>query len=121
MFHLSLPIDKFEDCISFYKSAFDAEVVKLGPGVANVFVFGAQVTFHDRTGSSLTQAAREEMHFGAVVPVEEWVRIRERLTDRGTPLLRCVEPAGASGERAKLLVADPSGNLIEINSDGKTG
>lgn len=116
MFHLSLPVDKFEECLLFYQSAFDAEVVVLAPGVANVFVFGAQVTLHDQADSSLNLAARQTMHFGAVVPAEEWARIRGRLVDRGRTLSRCVEAADTPDGRAKLLVSDPSGNLIEVNS-----
>ena len=120
LFHLSLPVDAFDDCLDFYVSAFDAEVADLGPGVANVIVFGAQVTLHDRAGSSLTKAAQQDMHFGAVVPVEDWSRIRDRLVARGRPLLKCVTAADAPNGRAKLLVADPSGNLVEINSDGRS-
>lgn len=121
MFHLSLPIDAFEECLGFYNSFFDADVVEIAPGIANVFMFGAQVTFHDRADTALTPAAREAMHFGAVVSIEEWARIRDRLVDQGSPPARCVEAADASGGRAKLVVADPSGNLIEINSGGTSG
>ncbi len=116
MFDLSLPVERFDDCLDFYRSAFEAELVELGPGVANVMLFGAQVTLHDRTGSDVTAAARREMHWGAVVPIADWLRIRDRLVGQGRTLSRCIEAADAPGGRAKLMIADPSGNLIEINA-----
>lgn len=117
MFHLSLPVEKFEECLSFYRSAFGAEVVMLAPGIADVFVFGAQVTLHDQADSSLNLAARRTMHFGAVVPIEEWVKVRDALIGQSHTLLRCVDSTVAPDGRAKLLVSDPSGNLIEMNSE----
>lgn len=117
VFHLSLPVEHFEACLLFYRDGFDAEVVEIAPGAANVFIFGAQVTLHDRTASPLTPEARREMHFGAVVPVAEWLRLRDRLASRGQTIMRCVEPAQASNGRGKLLLSDPSGNLVEINSE----
>ena len=116
MFHLSLPVERFDECLSFYEGTFDASVVALAPGVAYVFAFGAQVTLHDRARSAMTEAARSAMHFGAIVPVEEWTRVRDRVVSRGQTLLECVEPSEGGGGRAKLLIADPSGNLVEINS-----
>ena len=117
MFHLSLAVERFEACLFFYRSAFDARVVAIAPGVANVFVFGAQVTLHDRAASPLTPDARREMHFGAVVPVEDWLRIRDRLATGKHDLLRCIAPADAPDGRGKLLLSDPSGNLVEINAE----
>lgn len=119
MFHLSLPVERLADCLSFYRSLFNAEVVELAPGVANVFVFGAQVTFHERADSTLTPTIRGEMHFGAVVSPEEWAEIRQRIASGGHKLLRCIE-AQEPGSRAKLLIVDPSGNVVEVNSEARS-
>jgi extradiol dioxygenase family protein len=115
LFHLSLPVERFEECLAFYRSCFGCEIVELAPGVANVFGFGAQITLHDKPASPLA-AAREELHFGPVVSRADWLRIRDRLVETGHDLLKCVEPDPYSGRRGKLLVADPSGNLVEVNS-----
>ena len=117
VFHLSLPVDKFAQCLEFYRSAFDAEIVEIAPGVANVFVFGAQITFHDRPTSSGTYANRDDMHFGSIVMADEWHRIRDRLVGRGYALIKSVAHADAPGGRAKLLLKDPGGSLVEINSE----
>ena len=77
-------------------------------------VFGAQLTFHERHESAMTVAARADMHFGQVVSVTDWKAIHARLVEAGFPLVRCAEPS--EGQRGKLIVEDPSGNLVEINS-----
>lgn len=116
MFHLSLPVERFAECLDFYRSAFAANVVMLGEHAANLFVFGGQVTLHDRPDAIFDQTQRREMHFGPIVDNAEWFAIRDRLRDTDQPLLTCIEPDAASGRRGKLLLADPSGNLVEINS-----
>ena len=56
------------------------------------------------------------MHFGQVVSPEEWAAIRDRLIALGHKLRACKDETHVPGGRAKLLVADPSGNLVEINA-----
>jgi hypothetical protein len=36
MFHFSLPVVRYQECIAFYRSCFDAEIVELTPTAANV-------------------------------------------------------------------------------------
>jgi RimJ/RimL family protein N-acetyltransferase/extradiol dioxygenase family protein len=114
MFHLSLPVRQFDACLAFYRDCFDAEVEMLGSGVANLFVFGGQLTLHDK--DTLTDEVRREMHFGQVVTPEEWNQLRDRIAASGHSLLRAVAPSDALNRRGKLLMCDPSGNLVEINS-----
>jgi extradiol dioxygenase family protein len=56
------------------------------------------------------------MHFGYVVTGRDWFAIRDRIRDSGFALLKCMEPTDSPSGRGKLLVADPSGNIVEINS-----
>lgn len=60
MFHLSLPVQRFDACLAFYRDCFGAEVKMLSPEAANLFVSGGQVTFHDKpeSGLSTTRGAR---------------------------------------------------------------
>ena len=116
MFHLSLPVVNYRECVDFYVSCFDAETVELTPTAVNILMFGAQITLHDNPSSPLTSAARMEFHFGPVVPLKQWFALRDRLKSSGHTLLKCIDPQESSKARGKLVVADPSGNLIEVNS-----
>ncbi|MFR0672917.1 VOC family protein [Enterobacterales bacterium AW_CKDN230030176-1A_HGKHYDSX7] len=116
MFHLSLPVDRFQACLAFYGRCFGADIVMLSDRAANLFVFGAQVTFHDAPGTALSAAGREAMHFGQVVSPEQWWQIRDRLRAEGHSLLKDVEPGTTTSGRGKLVVKDPGGNQVEINS-----
>ena len=116
MFHLSLPVRQFKECVKFYRDCFGAEARMLSSGVCNLFVFGGQVTLRDRAASGFTDDVRREMHFGQVVTADEWMQLRDRIIGSGHSPLRLVTPGDAPDGRGKLLLADPSGNLVEINS-----
>ncbi len=121
MFHLSLPVQRFDACLAFYRDCFGADVRMLNPQTANLFVFGGQVTFHDNPNSELSDDARHAMHFGQVVSPDDWLKLRDRIVGAGHSPMRAVAATEAANGRAKLLVADPSGNLIEINSTALIG
>lgn len=116
MFHLSLPVAAFSECIAFYRDCFGADIVMLGDRAANLYVFGGQLTLHDKPGSTLKTEQRQEMHFGHVVEDSEWFAIRDHIQSSAYTVLRCIEPVASARIRGKLLVADPSGNIVEINS-----
>lgn len=116
MFHLSIPVRDLDRSLRFYAECFGGRAVGLGRSAANMFVFGAQLTLHEKPSSHFLSADRQDMHFGAVVPRDEWYAIRDRLAESEIPLLRCREPGPREAERGKLVVADPDGNLVEINS-----
>ncbi|UYV17225.1 VOC family protein [Porphyrobacter sp. ULC335] len=121
MFHLSLPVQEFNACLTFYRDCFGADVQMLSAKAANLFVFGGQVTFHERPQAGLSDDARRTMHFGQVVSPDEWLRLRDRIIAAGYSPLRAVPANEAANRRAKLVVADPSGNLVEINSTALEG
>jgi|GEM_PF-2826984 extradiol dioxygenase family protein len=116
MFHLSLPVGNFERCLDFYRDCFRAEVIMLSAGVANVFVFGGQLTLRDKKTSPLTRDGRQEMHFGQTVPLEQWKSTLARIETLGYPVSKYTDLTERPMGRAKLLLADPAGNLVEINS-----
>lgn len=116
MFHLSLPVRHFEECLAFYRDCFSAEVRMLSSDTANVFVFGGQVTLHDRPSIDFSDEVQRAMHFGQVVSPEEWLRLLDRLIAAGHSPLRSIMPSEIANRRGKFVVADPSGYLVEINS-----
>ena len=53
-------------------------------------------------------------HFGATLPWQEWEHLVARLT--GFVESPRIEFSGTRREQAKAMVADPSGNLIELKA-----
>lgn len=93
----------------------------LGAEAANLFVFGGQLTFHDQPESQLSDNARRTMHFGQIVSPDKWLQLRDRIIAAGHSPIQLVTATDAANGRAKLLIADPSGNLVEINSTALHG
>jgi uncharacterized protein len=79
-------------------------------------MFGAQVTLQNDPGS-VSHPMPRTRHFGATLPWDEWESVVSRLN--GSDLI--VEPPkvsyqGEPTEQGKLMLTDPSGNLIEIKA-----
>jgi extradiol dioxygenase family protein len=57
-------------------------------------------------------------HFGLVLPMPEWERLRDKLTAAGVEFI--IEPqlrfAGTIGEQASMFFLDPSGNALEFKA-----
>jgi uncharacterized protein len=57
-------------------------------------------------------------HFGAVLPMDQWQILADRLTGEGTEFV--VEPTvrfrGLPGEQATMFFLDPSGNALEVKA-----
>jgi uncharacterized protein len=116
IFHLSLPVRDLQEAVEFYTQVLAADVGRRTETFADALLFGAQVTLqHDP--SSVTVPMPRTRHFGATVPWEEWESIASRFGR--SPLV--IEPpkvsyAGEPIEQGKLMIVDPSGNLIEIKA-----
>jgi extradiol dioxygenase family protein len=57
-------------------------------------------------------------HFGAILPMDQWQLMADKLVARGTKFV--IEPyvrfKGEPGEQATMFFLDPSGNAIEMKS-----
>jgi extradiol dioxygenase family protein len=57
-------------------------------------------------------------HFGAILSMDDWKTLADRLTVRGTRFI--IEPGirfeGEPGEQATLFFLDPSGNALEFKA-----
>lgn len=116
MFHLSLPVEQFDECLAFYTTCFDARVVWLNKATANLFVFGGQLTLHDSPISDMSAAARISMHFGQVVSSHAWLELHAKIMKSDYKPIKTIMADGVAITRSKLLIRDPSGNIVEINS-----
>jgi uncharacterized protein len=116
IFHLSIPVRDLREAVDFYTTQLGAETGRLTDTYADALLFGAQVTLQNDP-SGVTDPMPRTRHFGATLAWSEWESAAERLS--AAPFL-VEEPtisfAGQPTEQGKLMVADPSGNLIEIKA-----
>jgi extradiol dioxygenase family protein len=116
IFHLSFPVRYLHEAILFYEERLGATIGRHTDAYADALVFGAQVTLQNDPASVIDPAPRTR-HFGATIDWTLWEDIAARFG--GGPLI-VEEPkvsyAGEPIEQAKLMIADPSGNLIEIKA-----
>ena len=121
IFHLSLPVRDLQEAVDFYSRDLGAVIGRRTEAFADALVFGGQVTLQNDP-SGVTAPMPRTRHFGATLSWDEWEAVAARFA--GDP--RVVEPptvssAGAPTEQAKLMLADPSGNLIEIKAYRRPG
>jgi extradiol dioxygenase family protein len=116
IFHLSIPVRDLQEAVDFYAAQLGAEVGRHTATYADALLFGAQVTLQNDP-SGVTDPMPRTRHFGATLGWSEWESAAERLS--AAPCLveaPTVSFAGQPTEQAKLMIADPSGNLIEIKA-----
>ncbi|MGE5564173.1 MAG: VOC family protein [Bacillota bacterium] len=112
IFHLSFPVNDLDEAIAFY-AALGGVVGRREAAWADVALFGAQVTLQHVPEDVLRPMPRSR-HFGATLQWEEWERLVGRLS--GFVEGPRIEHAGTEREQAKAMIADPSGNLIELKA-----
>lgn len=116
--HISLPVRDLAEAERFYVDLFDAHVGRRRNDWIDVWTFGAQVTLHLAPEAVLPVDAQGHRHFGAVVDAHTWRRLADRATAMGVQFVRPIltERAGAADEQSKFMVADPSGNHVEVKT-----
>ena len=116
IFHLSFPVANLQEAIDFYTKELGAAIGRQRSAVADVLIFGAQVTLHNDP-SIAGQPVVRSRHFGATLDWNEWEAIVARFS--GAP--HVVEPPtisyeGEPTEQGKMMISDPSGNLVELKA-----
>lgn len=112
IFHLSFPVNDLDEAITFY-STLGGIVGRRETGWADVALFGAQLTLQ-HVPEDVLQPMPRSRHFGATLPWQDWEHLVAQLTDfiEGPR----IDYSGTKREQAKAMVADPSGNLIELKA-----
>ena len=113
IFHLSFPVRDLDEGLSFYTGTLGGVPGRREEAWADVALFGAQLTLQ-HVPEDVIQPMPRSRHFGATLPWSEWEALVARLGDlvEGPR----VDYAGTEREQAKAMVADPSGNLIELKA-----
>ena len=112
IFHLSFPVHDLDEAIAFY-STLGGVVGRREIAWADVALFGAQLTLHHVPEDVLRPMPRSR-HFGATLPWQDWEQLVARLG--GFVESPRVDYQGTDREQAKAMIADPSGNLIELKA-----
>ena len=116
IFHLSVPVRDLDEAVSFYRVEFGAQIGRQTTDFADALVFGAQVTLQNDPGSVSDPMPRTR-HFGATLPWAEWETVTARLGRSAMVVeARKISYAGEPIEQGKMMLKDPSGNLIEIKA-----
>ena len=118
IFHLSFPVRSLEAAKDFYCKYLGATVGRDTGEWADILLFGHQLTLHERPCEVLAPEARGVRHFGAVLPWDQWQALGISLERHGCELLAgpVVAHADTEREQGKILLCDPSDNLIEIKA-----
>jgi extradiol dioxygenase family protein len=116
--HLSMPVTDLERSRHFYVDVLGCEPGRVQDGSLDVFFYGCQVTLHERPAEVLAPEQRGVRHFGVTLTADRWSELIERLRAEGTPFVRApaTQHAGTPREQRKAMVADPSGNAIELKT-----
>lgn len=112
IFHLSLPVRDLDEAVAFYSTLGGIEG-RREDDWTDVALFGAQLTLQHIPKEVLQPMSRSR-HFGATLPWGDWEQLVARL--RNFVEHPHIDFPGTEREQAKAMIADPSGNLIELKA-----
>ncbi|MGW0686835.1 VOC family protein [Streptomyces sp. NPDC002754] len=127
-FHLAIPVDDLATARDFYGKVLGFAEGRSDTRWIDWNFGGHQVVTHQvgdgtrREGPAGTNPVDGHEvpvpHFGLVLPVPEFQRLAERLTDAGTDFV--IEPyvrfQGEPGEQWTMFFLDPAGNALEFKA-----
>lgn len=125
LFHLAFPVRELEEARHFYGDLLECAEGRSSPNWIDFDFYGHQIVAHlapEECGHRSTSAVDGHevpvRHFGAILAMDEWERLAERLTDAQTKFV--IEPhvrfKGQTGEQATMFFLDPSGNALEFKA-----
>jgi hypothetical protein len=113
IFHLSVPVRDLEEALRFYTGALGGRLGRREQGWVDVALFGVQLTLR-RAPEDVLQPMPRSRHFGATMDWGTWEELTAALSEFVEPPR--VDFSGTDREQAKAMVADPSGNLVELKA-----
>ena len=127
-FHLAIPVHDLANARAFYGDLLGCPEGRSSESWVDFNFFGHQLVCHLHENSSKpTSAVTSSLvddhdvpvpHFGAVLDLDAWGRLSEKL--KAANIRFVVEPhirfKGQSGEQATMFFLDPSGNAIEFKA-----
>ena len=125
LFHLAFPVKDIAEARRFYGDLLGCSEGRSAPNWVDFDFYGHQVVAHlapEECGHRKTSAVDGHdvpvRHFGAILPMNEWEALAQKLTSAGIDFI--IEPhvrfKGEVGEQATMFFLDPSGNALEFKS-----
>lgn len=124
-FHLAFPVTDLEKTYDFYHKLLGCKIGRTSDRWIDFDFWGNQITAHLVNANDMATPTNHVdgknvpvKHFGAILEMEEWEALAEKLRKNGTVFV--IEPyvrfKGETGEQATMFFLDPSGNAIEFKS-----
>ena len=124
-FHLAFPVHDLNAARAFYGTLLGCREGRSAADWIDFDFFGHQIVAHldpdMRTVAHSNAVDGRDVpvpHFGAVLDMDRWRALAERLKAGGADFV--IEPtvrfAGQPGEQATMFFLDPSGNALEIKA-----
>ena len=124
-FHLAFPVHDLEAARGFYGGLLGCPEGRSAAEWIDFDFFGHQIVAHLAPRMAPRQHSNPVdghdvpvPHFGAVLEMEQWQALAERLRGAGVDFV--IEPnirfAGQPGEQATMFFLDPSGNALELKA-----
>jgi extradiol dioxygenase family protein len=118
IFHLAFPVQDLEESKTFYVTTFGARIGRVRDKWMDIFLFEGQITLHERPSEVLPTREHGVRHFGAILAWHDWEALALHLDEMKVQFK--VKPnisgVGTNAEQAKMLLSDPSGNVIEVKA-----
>jgi len=125
LFHLAFPVHDLEAARAFYGGLLGCPEGRSSQMWVDFDFYGHQLVAHlapgeagHRATSSVDEHNVPVRHFGAILSMEQWHKLAERLKAAGTRFV--IEPyvrfKGQVGEQATMFFLDPSGNALEFKA-----
>jgi len=124
LFHLAFPITDIDSTRSFYCNILGCQQGRESGHWIDFDFFGHQISAHlsqePQSGetSEVDNIQVPLRHFGAILPLDQWHSLAERLQQAEIEFV--IEPthrfAGQPGEQYTFFVRDPSGNGLEFKA-----
>ena len=124
-FHLAFPVHDLEAARAFYGGLLACPEGRSADEWIDFDFFGHQIVAHLDPALELRRHHNPVdghhvpvPHFGAVLPIETWQTLADRLSKEGTEFVIAptVRFRGLPGEQATMFFLDPSGNALELKA-----
>ena len=124
-FHLAFPVHDLAAARAFYGGLLGCPEGRSSERWIDFDFFGHQIVAHLAPGMEPRKHSNAVdghdvpvPHFGAVLTIEEWQALADRLAAAGTRFVIAptVRFRGRPGEQATMFFRDPSGNALELKA-----